>query len=475
MVAVRPPAVAGAFYPGDGAALRAVVAALLTGAEKADASAADPVGARAEAPESGLPKALIAPHAGYVYSGPVAATAYARLAAARDAIRRVVLIGPAHRVPVRGLAVSSASAFATPLGQVPVDRAAVESLLSLPFVSVLDAAHAVEHSLEVHLPFLQQQLASFSIVPVVAGEASAEQVAQALELLWGGPETLVVVSSDLSHYEDYETARRMDAATSRAIEELRPEAIGFEDACGRVPVSGLLTLARRRGLVCRTVDLRNSGDTAGPKDRVVGYGAYLFFPGGADGRLPETHGRTLLEVAKASVEHGLREGQALRVAAGEFAASLRAPGASFVTLKIDGDLRGCVGSPEAWRPLVEDVAENAFSAAFGDSRFPPLDLEEWPHVDVSISVLTPPIEIAFASEEELLALLRPGIDGLILTEGPRRGLFLPQVWDSLPEPRAFLAHLKRKAGLSPNHWSPTLKAFRFRALSIPASGEPEAG
>jgi AmmeMemoRadiSam system protein B/AmmeMemoRadiSam system protein A len=470
MTSVRPSAVAGAFYPGEGAALRAVVAALLKEAEKAD-----PAGSQTQEVHGEVPKALIAPHAGYVYSGPVAATAYARLAPARETIRRVVLIGPAHRVPVRGLAVSSASAFETPLGRVPVDRAGVESLLALPFVSVLDAAHAAEHCLEVHLPFLQSQLADFSIVPVVAGDAGAEQVAAALERLWGGPETLVVVSSDLSHYEDYETARRMDAATSRAIEELRPEAIGFDDACGRVPVSGLLTLAKRQGLVCRTVDLRNSGDTAGPRDRVVGYGAYLFFPGGADERLRETHGRTLLEVAKASVQHGLREGRPLPVAAGEFAGSLQAPGACFVTVKVDGDLRGCVGSPEAWRPLVEDVAENAFGAAFHDSRFSPLALEEWPQVELSISVLTPAVEMAFASEAELLALLRPGVDGLILAEGGRRGLFLPQVWDSLPEPRAFLAHLKRKTGLPSDHWSPTLKAFRFRALSIPASGEREAG
>ncbi|MGB8274405.1 MAG: AmmeMemoRadiSam system protein B, partial [Alphaproteobacteria bacterium] len=258
MVLVRPAAVAGSFYPGDGAALRAAVLAHL---EEAAHRAGEPEEDRA------VPKAIIAPHAGYVYSGPVAATAYAYLRAARERITRVVLFGPAHRVPVAGLAVSSAQAFRTPLGEVPVDRPAVERLLQLPFVHVADSAHAPEHSLEVHLPFLQSLLPSFSIVPVVAGQASAEEVAEALELLWGGPETLVVISSDLSHYEDYETARRQDAATSRAIAELRPEAIGYDDACGRVPVSGLLTVARRKGLTCRIADLRNSGDTAGPRDR----------------------------------------------------------------------------------------------------------------------------------------------------------------------------------------------------------------
>ena len=233
--------------------------------------------AAAEAPaDAAAPKALIAPHAGYVYSGPTAGVAYARIAPARERIERVVLLGPAHRVPVAGLAAPDASAFATPLGEVPLDGAALERLLELPQVDVLDAAHAFEHSLEVHLPFLQTVLGSFSLVPLVVGDARPEEVAQVLESLWNGPETLIVVSSDLSHYQDYATAQRMDAATARAIETLQPEDIRYEDACGRVPIQGLLLAARRRGLRARTLDVRNSGDTAGPRDAVVGYGAWAF-------------------------------------------------------------------------------------------------------------------------------------------------------------------------------------------------------
>jgi AmmeMemoRadiSam system protein B len=230
----------------------------------------------AQARAGAAPKALVAPHAGYVYSGPIAGSAYAALAAARGEIRTVVLLGPAHRVALRGLGAPSAHAFETPLGSVAVDREALARVAGLPQVVTSDAAHALEHSLEVQLPFLQELLGDFSLVPLVVGDATPQEVAEVLELLWGGPETLVVVSSDLSHYHDFETARRMDAAASRAIEALDPDSLGPEQACGRIPVQGLLLVARRRGLRARALDVRNSGDTAGPRDAVVGYGAYAF-------------------------------------------------------------------------------------------------------------------------------------------------------------------------------------------------------
>jgi AmmeMemoRadiSam system protein B len=260
MTSFRPAAVAGLFYPDEHDRLSQTVQDLLSAAQTSLTS----------------PKALIAPHAGYIYSGPIAANAYARLFAARGTLRRVVLLGPSHRVPFHGLAVSSADQFETPLGRVPVDKALIRDILHLPQVRVLDQAHAREHSLEVHLPFLQTVLGDFTLVPLVVGEAPPEEVAEVLELVWGGPETLIVISSDLSHYHDYATAIRMDSATSQAIEALRPEDIGYEDACGRNPINGLLYIARKKGLHAQTVDLRNSGDTAGPRDQVVGYGAYAF-------------------------------------------------------------------------------------------------------------------------------------------------------------------------------------------------------
>jgi hypothetical protein len=184
-------------------------------------------------------------------------------------------MGPSHRVAFRGLALSSATRFRTPLGDIPVDTRACEALLELPQVTVNDAAHYQEHSLEVHLPFLQVSLKAFTLVPIVVGDAAPEEVCEAIELLWDGPETLLVISSDLSHYHDYETAARLDHATSRAIESLAFEEIGHDHACGRTPVSGLLLYARQHDLQAKTIDLRNSGDTAGPRDQVVGYGTYV--------------------------------------------------------------------------------------------------------------------------------------------------------------------------------------------------------
>ena len=257
---VRQPAVAGLFYPDSPQELSAQVETFL---------------AKVSAEGEPTPKAIVAPHAGYVYSGPIAASVYQRLRANDAQFERVVLLGPSHRVPFRGLACGSWDAFRSPLGQVPVDREVLRPLLASGLVTELDDAHLREHSLEVHLPFLQQVLGEFKLVPLVVGDATPEQVGRVLEQLWSGPETLIVVSSDLSHYHPYAEARMLDAATSRAIEALDYQALGWDDACGRVPLSGLLWLAARRGLHARTVDLRNSGDTAGDRAQVVGYGAYV--------------------------------------------------------------------------------------------------------------------------------------------------------------------------------------------------------
>jgi len=259
---VRPAAVAGLFYPGDPAELRATLAALLAGQP---------------APGPGpAPKALILPHAGYVYSGAIAARGYAALGVAARALRRILLLGPSHRVPVRGLAVPTAQAFATPLGDAQIDTAAIDTLRRLPAVGVADAPHALEHSLEVHLPFLQFIAPEARIVPVVAGDAAPGEVAAVIDALWDGPETLVVVSSDLSHYEPCDSARARDATTARAILS-GDEDLQGDEACGAVLINGLAHAVRRRGLRIEVLDLRNSGDTAGDRSRVVGYGAFGYY------------------------------------------------------------------------------------------------------------------------------------------------------------------------------------------------------
>ncbi|MEE8146071.1 MAG: AmmeMemoRadiSam system protein B [Longimicrobiales bacterium] len=270
---VRAPAVAGSFYPADSDELRVTVEGLL--AEARSGEAEHP---KADGPQT-LPKALVAPHAGYAYSGPVAASAYALLegAAASD-IQRVVLLGPAHRWPFQGLALPDVEAFATPLGEVALDAVAVAVVLESPHVRVLDEAHHHEHSLEVHLPFLQMALGEFTLVPLVVGDARVGEVADVLRLIWGGPETLIIISSDLSHFLTYDEALEIDGSTAAAIEALTPDAIQSHQACGRIPLGGLLVVAAERGLRVHRQDLRNSGDTAGSHDRVVGYGAWAFKP-----------------------------------------------------------------------------------------------------------------------------------------------------------------------------------------------------
>jgi len=258
---IRPAAVAGMFYPEAPSALGSAVRGYL-------AQAAPPA-------REALPKAMIVPHAGYVYSGPVAASAYARLAAGRSLIRRVVLLGPVHRVPIRGLALPVATAFATPLGTVEVDAAAAAAALRLPQVRTNEAAHALEHALEVQLPFLQTVLESFRIVPFAVGDATASEVAAVIDRLWGGVETLILVSSDLSHYHPYDQARAIDRGTVEEILALT-SAIDHEQACGATPINGLALCVRQRGLAGELLDLRNSGDTAGDRSRVVGYAAFAF-------------------------------------------------------------------------------------------------------------------------------------------------------------------------------------------------------
>jgi MEMO1 family protein len=257
---VRPAVFAGSFYPANADDLRQLVQFCLAGGMR-------PAVKRSH-------KAFILPHAGLMYSGPVAGSGYLCLERDRAEIQRVILLGPSHRVAFPGIAVSEATCFATPLGEVPVDESALADVMGLPGVRVLEAAHEHEHSLEVHLPFLQSVLGDFKLVPLVVGDAGEEEVGQLLEKLWGGPETRVIISSDLSHFYDYAVARRLDAETATRIEELQP--VTPAQACGAFPLNGLLRLARQHRLTARSIDLRNSGDTAGNRSRVVGYGAFVF-------------------------------------------------------------------------------------------------------------------------------------------------------------------------------------------------------
>ncbi len=261
MSQIRQPAVAGLFYPGDKQSLKEDVDQYLE---------------QANYGRDIVPKAIVVPHAGYVYSGPIAASAYKQIIPFKEKIKRVVLLGPSHRVAFTGLAVPESDVFNTPLGNIPIDQEGIQLLANLPQVIVSDQAHREEHSLEVQLPFLQEILGKFSLIPIVVGDAERHEVAEVIKRLWGDEHTLIVISTDLSHYHEYNEAKQLDRATSDAIENLKPDLIGYDDACGRNGLIGMITVAEEKNLSVDILDLRNSGDTAGDKNRVVGYGAYVF-------------------------------------------------------------------------------------------------------------------------------------------------------------------------------------------------------
>lgn len=451
MTTIRNPAVAGMFYPDNYEELHNTVIDLMKKAKNDNNVIA--------------PKVIIAPHAGYVYSGQIAAEAYKAIEPVASTIKKVILVGPAHRVAFKGIAVPSVEYFMTPLGKVKLSMGDISRVVQLPFVGKHDGAHAQEHSLEVQIPFLQEILGeNIEVVPLVIGDASPEQVGAVLELLWGGPDVLIVISSDLSHYHNYKTANQMDQTTSDAIIEMNGDVIDPDKACGSRGIKGLLHVAKKLNIEGRIINVCNSGDTHGDKERVVGYGAYHFGCLSMDDMIiKEPYKEVLLALARQSIQHGLEQGEVMQQFTFPREYFSAVPRASFVTLQKAGILRGCIGSLTATIPLPQDVMQNAFKAAFQDLRFPALTVEEFEAVDIHISVLSPSSKMSFSSEEDLMAQLRPGVDGLILADGQHRGTFLPSVWESITKPEDFITRLKNKAGLPDDHWSDTVEIYRYSA------------
>ena len=464
MNAIRPAAVAGTFYPADPRALRDALASHLASAAPFDIAPA------ADWP----PKMLVLPHAGYMYSGDVAALGYAPLVRWRECITRVVLLGPVHRVAVRGLAAPTVGAFETPLGRVPLDTVALDTLGALRQVVWSDLPHAQEHSLEVHLPFLQAVLGTgFTLVPLAVGNARPDEVAEVLERVWGGDETLIVISSDLSHFLPYAQAQMRDRATVQRILHFASDLHG-EEACGAAPLNGALRAAKQHGLVPRLLGLCNSGDSAGDRVRVVGYGAIAFDPPKPEDGLKideeDADDAVLGRVLVGRARHTIAEALGLPVPPARSLPdhpALRQPGATFVTLHdAEGGLRGCIGRLEACHALGDDVRANAHAAAFGDPRFAPLRADEWQGIQVEVSLLDAPEPLIVRNEAEALAALRPGVDGVIFEWREARATFLPQVWAQLPDPARFVAALKRKAGLAADFWAADVRLSRYRVRSF---------
>ncbi|ABK44653.1 protein of unknown function DUF52 [Magnetococcus marinus MC-1] len=433
---IRPAAVAGMFYPAQADALRQLVRSLLQQAPKRH--------------DQGEPRAFVAPHAGYRYSGLTAAYAYNTLQAApKERPRRVFLLGPSHRVALHGASLGNYDAFETPLGLVEVDLPLVERMAAQESDLVLDnAPHAQEHSLEVHLPFLQESLAHFRLVPMVFGRIEPSRVAEILAK-YREADDLIVGSSDLSHFYDYDTAVGLDHTCNEAVLNMDLQAMAQCEACGNIAIRALMQTAQHQGWLPELADYRNSGDTAGDKKRVVGYASYLFMqPEQAKGSLaplPPLVRRHLAQVL--SGEAGLSAEQLVQTQP-----QLGQPGACFITLTKQGQLRGCIGSLQAHRSLAEDLLANGVAAALKDPRFPAVNREELDQLRVEVSLLTPAVKLEYRDSADLLEKLKPGVHGVILSMGTRRSTFLPQVWEQLPTPELFLNHLCKKAGLQGDCW-----------------------
>lgn len=448
----RQPVRAGSFYPADPAELARVI---------------DQLTARAQKTRIGLTpakrlRAIILPHAGYIYSGWTAA--HAALVLKKNRYAKVILLGPDHFVGFDNSAICQVSAYQTPLGKINIHPDAAKLRRQPALFQSLPVARDKEHSLEVILPFLQTYLGEFELVPIVVGRARIDPLADALNPLMGD-DTLLVVSSDLSHYHTYSEAVTIDRQTISAITDLNPAELIRQGnrACGLRPILILMNIARRQHWQPLLLHYSNSGDTAGGRSRVVGYTAIAFF---GDQPMPNTdasqatftaeQGQILLKLAR----HTIMDKLGQTPSGSDSAALTRARrdegfqshSGTFVTLKIHGKLRGCIGSLTSAQTVWDGIERNAVNAAFHDPRFDPLTPKELEQTEIEVSLLTEPRPLEHRGGQDLIQKLRVNVDGVIIRQGHASATFLPQVWEQLPRPEAFLAHLCTKAGLPSDAW-----------------------
>jgi len=442
---IRSPVVAGQFYPGDKARLSGMIKQFFQEAKAA--------------PISGRIHGIVSPHAGYIYSGIVAAAGFKQI---DPKIKTVFVLAPSHAVSAKKASIPDVDFYQTPLGDIPLSPIAA-TLRKQNLFSPIPLMHQREHSLEVQLPFLQEVLKDFELIPIIVGQTNPKPIAEAL-LAYIGDDTLIVASSDLSHYYPYEKAKALDKICTEAMSSLNLDQMAECEACGKIPVMVLMEIARQKGWKGKLIDYRNSGDTAGSKDQVVGYTSIAFISDATEATKAKTEGnkntesvtetdqKTLLHLARHTIAEVLSGGKKISPPEKDLSPYLNKKRGCFVTLHKKGALRGCIGSILPKDRLCDCVQENALNAAFHDPRFSPLKKNEWDQIDIEISILTLPREINFTDAEDLKGQLRPELDGVILSQGWHRATYLPQVWEQLPDKENFLASLCRKAGLPGDAW-----------------------
>lgn len=466
----RFPIAAGVYYPSSAEETKSQVDALLAAARGHFKSESEK-----------FPKAVIVPHDSLLSeSGRVAAAAYAALMKIKPFVRRVVIVASPQHGRHFGVLLSSARYWALPSGRrFETDGALIEKLKQIQGIDYDDAVFEAEEAIEAQLPFVAAVFRpDVKIVPLLVGDAGIDQVSDMIDLIWGGSETAIVFVSDMAQGESVSKTAEKDERTARILEKKEEIPLGKDRLSAPRPVEGLLAYLRETGGEIRRLDLQTGFGLF--SEKVKGYGAFAVYENDAAAQsskeetenLLKENQNALLRVAAQSIVSGFERGRPLRVRLARYPDALRQKGATFVSIYCGGALCGSAGSAEAVRPIIDDIAENAYAAAFSDFRFNPLTQEELQNVEISISLLTRRTRIKFSDEADLLNQIRPKTDGLVVRERANTALFLPQIWDSFSSPKEFLAHLKRKAGLPPDYLSPTLKVYRFEVIDI-SSGDLE--
>lgn len=400
-----------------------------------------------------ITRGIIVPHAGYVYSGQLASEGFQYL---DKKAKNIFIIAPPHYVAVEGAALSSFSKWSTPLGEIDVNQDINEELLRLFGCEFQDEAFVQEHSAEVQVPFIQKYLPHAKIIPILASDVN--KIEKIIAHYWHDGECAFVISSDLSHFYPSAEAKKIDNLTAEMIETKNVDKFEHQQACGAVGVCALVNFVKTVGYSLIRVGLVNSGDVTGDTSSVVGYGSWLVYQGAKNEFIKKYFSDFVISTCKKSILAGLNKELP---ACEKIPAVFNEQGACFVTLEKNSELRGCIGSIIAHRPLIEDLAKNAQSSAFSDPRFQPLKEDEFEQLSIDVSLLSDPVKMEFNDESELLIQIRPFIDGIIIKERNYQAVYLPSVWEQLPEKELFLDSLKIKAGLPPKYFSSTFEAYRF--------------
>lgn len=444
MKKIKQPSVAGTFYTNDASELKKQI-------ENFDKESKNKYEYKT--------RAVIVPHAGLIYSGRLA---YEGISQLDKNIKNIFIFAPAHRVGFDGLALTSFDAWQTPLGEIEINQEINTELKEKFQAQFIDQALEHEHSIEIQVPLIQSVFENINIIPILIGKEGYNIIEQIIELYYPNKENGFVISSDLSHFLTDEKAKQIDIVTAQMIESGNLNEFQYQQACGAVGIAGLVTFANKHNYSMIRIDMENSSSTTGDKSNVVGYGCWFLYEGQTNEFLKKYYSKSIIDLCKVAIKAQFEKNDTQI----KYPQVFNQTGACFVTLEKNNNLRGCIGSIIAHRSLILDLVMNAKNSAFNDPRFKPVQKDELEQLKIAVSILSAPQKMTFTDENDLLNQMRPNIDGIIIKDGNYQAVYLPSVWEQLPDKKEFLNTLKIKAGLSPDYFSKTFEAYRFETVYI---------